>query len=66
MCGVHSEEYSEELENHWFGRFVETLEEFVFPKGDSDDVTISGTDVELLELRIFINDALIEFYIILK
>jgi hypothetical protein len=66
MCGVHSEEYSEAFENHWFGRFVETLEEFVFPKGDSDDVTISGTDVELLEPRIFINDALINLYIILK
>ena len=66
MCGVHFEEYSNAFENHWFGRFVETLEEIVFPKGDSHDVTISGTDVELLEKGIFINDALIDFYIILK
>jgi hypothetical protein len=66
MCKVHSEEYSEAFKDHWFGRFVETLEEFVFPKGDLDDVTISGTNVELLEMGIFINDALIDFYIRLK
>ena len=63
---MHSREYSEAFEDHWFGRFVETLEEFVFPKGDSDDVTISGMDVELLEPGIFINDTLIDFYIRLK
>lgn len=63
MCGVHSEEYSEAFEDHWVGRFEETLEEFVFPKGDSDAVTISGRDVELLEPGIFINDTLIDFYI---
>jgi hypothetical protein len=66
MCGVHSEEYSEAFKDHWFGRFVETPEEFVFPKGDLDDVTISGVDFEILEPGIFINDALIDFYIRLK
>lgn len=62
MCGVHSED-SEEFEDYCFGRFEETLEEFVFPKGDPDAVTISGRDVELLEPGIFINDTLIDFYI---
>jgi len=55
--GVHFEEDSEAL------RFGDNLEEFVFPKGDPDAVTISGRDVELLEPGIFINDALIDFYI---
>lgn len=63
MCGVHSKEYSEEFEGHWLGRFEESLEEFVYPKGDPDAVTISGRDVELLEPGIFINDTLIDFYI---
>lgn len=63
MCGVHSNEYSEEFEGHWLGRFEESLEEFVYPKGDPDAVTISGRDVELLDPGVFINDTLIDFYI---
>lgn len=61
--GVLSEEFSEEFEDPCFGRFEESLEEFVFPKGDPDAVTISGRDVELLQPGIFINDTLIDFYI---
>ncbi|KAF3793979.1 putative ubiquitin-like-specific protease 2B [Nymphaea thermarum] len=41
----------------------ESFEELVFPKGDSDAVSISKRDVELLQPDTFINDTIIDFYI---
>ncbi|CAN6449485.1 unnamed protein product [Victoria cruziana] len=42
---------------------LESFEELVFPKGDSDAVSISKRDVELLQPDTFINDTIIDFYI---
>ncbi|XP_042491302.1 probable ubiquitin-like-specific protease 2B isoform X2 [Macadamia integrifolia] len=41
----------------------EAFEEFIYPKGDPDAVSISKRDVELLQPETFINDTIIDFYI---
>ncbi|KAI8548395.1 hypothetical protein RHMOL_Rhmol07G0270800 [Rhododendron molle] len=43
--------------------FDEPFEEVVYPKGDSDAVTISKQDVDLLQPDTFVNDTIIDFYI---
>ncbi|XP_058746352.1 probable ubiquitin-like-specific protease 2A [Vicia villosa] len=40
------------------------FEEFVYPKGDSDAITLSKKDVDLLQPNIYINDTIIDFYTI--
>jgi sentrin-specific protease 7 len=42
----------------------ETFEEVIYPKGDPDAVSISKRDVELLRPETFINDTIIDFYIL--
>ncbi|XP_058759698.1 probable ubiquitin-like-specific protease 2B [Vicia villosa] len=39
-------------------------EEFVYPKGDSDAITLSKKDVDLLQPKTYINDTIIDFYTI--
>ncbi|XP_050210330.1 probable ubiquitin-like-specific protease 2A isoform X2 [Mercurialis annua] len=41
----------------------ETFEEVIYPEGDTDPVTITKRDVELLRPETFINDTIIDFYI---
>ncbi|THG11679.1 hypothetical protein TEA_016047 [Camellia sinensis var. sinensis] len=43
--------------------FDEPFEEVVYPKGDSDAVSISKRDVDLLQPDTFVNDTIIDFYI---
>lgn len=51
------------LINALFCSFDEPFEEVVYPKGDSDAVTISKQDVDLLQPDTFVNDTIIDFYI---
>eukprot|EP00257_Ricinus_communis_P013978 XP_015571549.1 probable ubiquitin-like-specific protease 2B isoform X1 [Ricinus communis] len=41
----------------------EAVEDVVYPKGDSDAVSISKRDFDLLQPETFINDTIIDFYI---
>ncbi|XP_041021366.1 probable ubiquitin-like-specific protease 2B isoform X4 [Juglans microcarpa x Juglans regia] len=50
-------------QSHYFPNFDESFEEVVYPKGDSDAVSISKRDVDLLQPETFINDTIIDFYI---
>lgn len=43
--------------------FDEPFEDLIYPKGDSDAVSISKRDVDLLQPETFINDTIIDFYI---
>ncbi|KAJ4832833.1 hypothetical protein Tsubulata_001914 [Turnera subulata] len=47
----------------YFPDFDEPFEEIVYPKGDIDAVSISKSDVDLLQPETFINDTIIDFYI---
>ncbi|XP_058223268.1 probable ubiquitin-like-specific protease 2B [Rhododendron vialii] len=47
----------------YLANFDEPFEEVVYPKGDSDAVTISKQDVDLLQPDTFVNDTIIDFYI---
>ncbi|KAF5462003.1 hypothetical protein F2P56_018050 [Juglans regia] len=51
------------VQSHYFPNFDESFEEVVYPKGDSDAVSISKRDVDLLQPETFINDTIIDFYI---
>ncbi|KAJ6917295.1 ubiquitin-like-specific protease 2A isoform X1 [Populus alba x Populus x berolinensis] len=48
----------------YFPVLHETFEEVIYPKGDPDAVSISKRDVELLRPGTFINDTIIDFYIL--
>ncbi|XP_052310501.1 probable ubiquitin-like-specific protease 2B isoform X4 [Populus trichocarpa] len=48
----------------YFPVLHETFEEVIYPKGDPDAVSISKRDVELLRPETFINDTIIDFYIL--
>ncbi|KAG2692516.1 hypothetical protein I3760_08G056800 [Carya illinoinensis] len=50
-------------QSHYFPNFDESFEEVIYPKGDSDAVSISKRDVDLLQPETFINDTIIDFYI---
>lgn len=50
-------------ERHYFPNFDEPFEEFIYPKGEADAVSISKRDVDLLQPETFINDTIIDFYI---
>lgn len=39
------------------------FEEIIFPEGDPDAVSISKRDVDLLKPKTFVNDTIIDFYI---
>ncbi|XP_059313794.1 probable ubiquitin-like-specific protease 2A isoform X2 [Lycium ferocissimum] len=41
----------------------DNLEEIIFPEGDPDAISISKRDVDLLKPKTFINDTIIDFYI---
>ncbi|XP_057993644.1 probable ubiquitin-like-specific protease 2B isoform X2 [Hevea brasiliensis] len=47
----------------YFPIFDEAVEDVVYPKGDSDAVSISKRDFDLLQPEKFINDTIIDFYI---
>ncbi|KAG8660318.1 probable ubiquitin-like-specific protease 2B isoform X1 [Manihot esculenta] len=47
----------------YFPTFDEAVEDVVYPKGDSDAVSISKRDFDLLLPETFINDTIIDFYI---
>ncbi|XP_058746355.1 probable ubiquitin-like-specific protease 2B [Vicia villosa] len=44
--------------------FIQIFEEFIYPKGDPDAVSISKKDVDLLQPERYINDTIIDFYIL--
>ncbi|KAI6689227.1 hypothetical protein NL676_026055 [Syzygium grande] len=50
-------------DRHYFPDFDEPFEEFIYPKGEADAVSISKRDVDLLQPETFINDTIIDFYI---
>ncbi|KAF8024754.1 hypothetical protein BT93_F1813 [Corymbia citriodora subsp. variegata] len=50
-------------DRHYFPDFNEPFEEFIYPKGEADAVSISKRDVDLLQPETFINDTIIDFYI---
>ncbi|XP_030528670.1 probable ubiquitin-like-specific protease 2B isoform X2 [Rhodamnia argentea] len=50
-------------DRHYFPNFDEPFEEFIYPKGEADAVSISKRDVDLLQPETFINDTIIDFYI---
>ncbi|OWM71333.1 probable ubiquitin-like-specific protease 2B isoform X1 [Punica granatum] len=50
-------------QKRYFPNFDEPFEELIYPKGDSDAVSISKRDVDLLQPETFINDTIIDFYI---
>uniref|UniRef100_A0A5B6Z6G2 Putative ubiquitin-like-specific protease 2B isoform X2 n=1 Tax=Davidia involucrata TaxID=16924 RepID=A0A5B6Z6G2_DAVIN len=47
----------------YFPNFDGPFEDVVYPKGDSDAVSISKSDVDLLRPETFVNDTIIDFYI---
>ncbi|XP_024028801.1 probable ubiquitin-like-specific protease 2B isoform X2 [Morus notabilis] len=47
----------------YFPVFDESFEEVIYPKGDTDAVSISKRDVDLLQPETFINDTIVDFYI---
>ncbi|CAH9055054.1 unnamed protein product [Cuscuta europaea] len=47
----------------YFPSYDEPFEEVIYPKGDSDAVSISKRDFDLLQPDTFINDTIIDFYI---
>ncbi|KAM7479032.1 hypothetical protein LguiA_027245 [Lonicera macranthoides] len=42
----------------------ESFEEIIYPKGDPDAVSISKRDIQLLQPETFLNDTIIDFYIL--
>ncbi|KAL4352969.1 hypothetical protein GQ457_06G003230 [Hibiscus cannabinus] len=48
----------------YFSDLHEHFEEVIYPNGDPDAISISKRDVELLSPETFINDTIIDFYII--
>ncbi|KAL3814377.1 hypothetical protein ACJIZ3_015645 [Penstemon smallii] len=42
--------------------FNEHFDDIIYPEGDPDAISISRTDVELLQPKTFINDTIIDFY----
>ncbi|CAN6542887.1 unnamed protein product [Malus baccata var. baccata] len=62
---MHTETDEEDSlgQRHHFPNFDEPFEDVVYPKGDSDAVSISKRDVDLLQPETFINDTIIDFYI---
>ncbi|KAK3231045.1 hypothetical protein Dsin_002926 [Dipteronia sinensis] len=60
---VEMEGDSSFVEKHYFHNFDEPFEDVIYPKGDSDAVSISKRDVDLLQPETFINDTIIDFYI---
>ncbi|XP_030499235.2 probable ubiquitin-like-specific protease 2B [Cannabis sativa] len=47
----------------YFPVFNESFEDVVYPKGDSDAVSICKRDVDLLQPDTYVNDTIIDFYI---
>ncbi|KAJ6954682.1 ubiquitin-like-specific protease 2B isoform X1 [Populus alba x Populus x berolinensis] len=50
-------------QRRYFPSFDVDFEDVIYPKGDSDAVSISKRDVDLLQPETFINDTIIDFYI---
>lgn len=51
------------MSNVKFYSFDEPFEDVVYPEGDSDAVSISKRDIDLLQPDTFVNDTIIDFYI---
>ncbi|KAB5568765.1 hypothetical protein DKX38_002558 [Salix brachista] len=50
-------------QRHYFPSFDVEFEDVIYPKGDSDAVSIGKRDVDLLQPETFVNDTIIDFYI---
>ncbi|KAA8528357.1 hypothetical protein F0562_035712 [Nyssa sinensis] len=61
--GEAFEQNSGYIPKSYFPNFDGTFEEVVYPKGDADAVSISKSDVDLLQPDTFVNDTIIDFYI---
>uniref|UniRef100_A0A3Q7JK84 Ubiquitin-like protease family profile domain-containing protein n=1 Tax=Solanum lycopersicum TaxID=4081 RepID=A0A3Q7JK84_SOLLC len=57
-------ETSNQLPKKYFPSYTEPLEEVIYPKGDPDAICISKRDFDLLAPDTFVNDTIIDFYII--
>lgn len=55
--------YNNWMSNVKFYSFDEPFEDVVYPEGDSDAVSISKRDIDLLQPDTFVNDTIIDFYI---
>lgn len=55
--------YTNWMSNVKFYSFDEPFEDVVYPEGDSDAVSISKRDIDLLQPDTFVNDTIIDFYI---
>ncbi|KAK4739818.1 hypothetical protein R3W88_003515 [Solanum pinnatisectum] len=51
------------VEEHDHPNSRDNFEEIIFPEGDPDAVSISKRDVDLLKPKTFVNDTIIDFYI---
>ncbi|VFQ79846.1 unnamed protein product [Cuscuta campestris] len=60
--GVKSDKF-EASSKIYFPSCDESFEEVIYPKGDSDAVSISKRDFDLLQPDTFVNDTIIDFYI---
>ncbi|XP_069147623.1 probable ubiquitin-like-specific protease 2B isoform X8 [Solanum lycopersicum] len=56
-------ETSNQLPKKYFPSYTEPLEEVIYPKGDPDAICISKRDFDLLAPDTFVNDTIIDFYI---
>ncbi|KAF3644482.1 putative deacetylvindoline O-acetyltransferase-like [Capsicum annuum] len=56
-------ETSDQLPKRYFPSYGEPLEEVIYPKGDPDAICISKRDFDLLAPDTFVNDTIIDFYI---
>ncbi|KAG5575382.1 hypothetical protein H5410_055516 [Solanum commersonii] len=57
-------ETSNQRPKKYFPSYSEPLEEVIYPKGDPDAICISKRDFDLLAPDTFVNDTIIDFYII--
>ncbi|KAL8131059.1 hypothetical protein AgCh_007115 [Apium graveolens] len=51
------------LSDRYFPNFDKPFEDLIYPKGESDAVSISKRDIDLLQPDTFVNDTIIDFYI---
>ncbi|CAO2834487.1 unnamed protein product [Amaranthus hypochondriacus] len=56
-------ESSESSSDPYIPNFEDPFDQVIYPKGGVDSVSISKSDVDLLEPDIFVNDTIIDFYI---
>ncbi|XP_031120349.1 probable ubiquitin-like-specific protease 2B isoform X3 [Ipomoea triloba] len=62
-CMGVQRDVSKPSSKRYFPSCDESFEEVIYPKGDSDAVSISKRDFDLLQPDTFVNDTIIDFYI---